>query len=136
MKNAPAYSGLKKRKYDTSNVIVEEIRVQTNRLDNVVPDYLKIDFIKIDVEGAELDVIKGGMRTIASSRPYVLFEFGLGGSDFYGATPELMYKVICIDLGLKINTMKRWMNGDRALTQEDVVTIFNANSDYYFLAIP
>lgn len=35
---------------------------------------VKIDFIKIDVEGMELEVIEGGMRTIQKHRPIILYE--------------------------------------------------------------
>ncbi len=35
------------------------------------------DFIKIDVEGMELGVLRGGMRLIKNSRPSVLFEVNL-----------------------------------------------------------
>lgn len=35
----------------------------------------KVDFIKIDVEGAEFKVLRGGYRTIAKYRPIILYEF-------------------------------------------------------------
>jgi FkbM family methyltransferase len=41
-------------------------KVQSTTLDDYFSDK-KVDFIKIDVEGAELDVIKGGINTIKNS---------------------------------------------------------------------
>jgi FkbM family methyltransferase len=35
---------------------------------------LRIDLLKIDVEGAELDVLRGGAETIKRDRPKILFE--------------------------------------------------------------
>ncbi|MEW5784274.1 MAG: FkbM family methyltransferase [Bacillota bacterium] len=35
----------------------------------------KVDLIKIDVEGAELNVLQGGHRTIAGHHPIILYEF-------------------------------------------------------------
>jgi FkbM family methyltransferase len=49
VKNAPAYSGIKKRKYDISNPEIEEIKVELKTLDEVVPLNEKIHFIKIDL---------------------------------------------------------------------------------------
>src|SRR5687767_3532120 len=72
----PAYSGIRKRKYDNSNEKDETIYVGTNRLDNVVPPELPIHFIKIDVEGGEFDVVQGGRRILGKHHPLIIFEFG------------------------------------------------------------
>ncbi|MBX3378023.1 MAG: FkbM family methyltransferase [Phycisphaeraceae bacterium] len=45
---------------------VETSRVQTRRLDDM-PEITNIDFIKIDVQGAELDVIRGGRARISGA---------------------------------------------------------------------
>ena len=34
----------------------------------------KIDFVKIDVEGYELDVLRGACRTLRDARPSIIFE--------------------------------------------------------------
>lgn len=51
--------------------MIEERVVKTRTLDS-----LKIEpvFIKIDVEGAELSVLRGSMTTLRDSRPIVLVE--------------------------------------------------------------
>lgn len=50
--------------------------VQVARGDDVLQDIgiTSVSLIKIDVEGAELEVLKGFSRTIASQRPFVVFE--------------------------------------------------------------
>ncbi len=55
----PAYSGLRKRDYDRPNEIDATIQVETNLLDHVIPKNVAINLIKIDVEGAELQVLQG-----------------------------------------------------------------------------
>ncbi len=45
---------------------VEISDVQTQRLDDI-PEITNIDFIKIDVQGAELDVIRGGTRVLKNA---------------------------------------------------------------------
>lgn len=54
---------------------VREIVVPALRLDDVV-DARDVDVIKIDVEGAELGVLRGGEALIARCRPTIMFESG------------------------------------------------------------
>jgi FkbM family methyltransferase len=50
-----------------------ELRVRVLRLDDFVADGARApDVIKIDVEGGELDVLRGAARLLASSRPLLL----------------------------------------------------------------
>jgi len=46
--------------------VVSESRVQTRRLDDV-PEIKGADFLKVDVQGAELDVLRGGPRLLAGA---------------------------------------------------------------------
>lgn len=43
-------------------------------------NFEKVDFIKIDTEGYELNIIKGGLNIIKQSRPIILFEYTHGKS--------------------------------------------------------
>ena len=54
----------------------DEIRVQTDLLDSVFSrmGLQTLDFVKIDVEGHELEVIKGGERTFRRHQPLLLIE--------------------------------------------------------------
>lgn len=60
---------------DNRNVFIENIELSTldEELKNL--NVSKVDFIKIDVEGAELNVLKGALNTINSNRPKLLIEF-------------------------------------------------------------
>jgi FkbM family methyltransferase len=62
----------------TADVIGSNLlRISCARLDTVLentgPEH--IDFIKIDVEGSELEVLRGAGRTLARCRPAVMLEF-------------------------------------------------------------
>lgn len=48
------------------------------------------DFIKIDVEGMELEVLRGGARLIERARPVVLFEVNLSQLRSHGASPRAL----------------------------------------------
>ena len=100
----PAYSGLIKRSYDKKNEVDEQILVNTNKLDHLIPIESNISLIKIDVEGGELQVLEGGFETIKRCKPHIIFEHGLGASEFYDSTPDKVFKLLT-SCGLKISTM-------------------------------
>ena len=90
--NSPGHSGLRKRSYPMPDAKIQEITVRTERLDNIIPLETRIDFIKIDVEGAEFQVLSGAIETVKRYKPFIVFEHGIGGADYYGTTPEMMFK--------------------------------------------
>lgn len=64
---------------------------------------LKVDFIKIDVDGYELRVLKGAVNTLAKFRPPMLFELSFMPS-LIGDNCEEMCKLI-FELGYVVVTM-------------------------------
>jgi FkbM family methyltransferase len=131
--DAPAYSGIRRRKY-ASDVQVTELKVQTDLLDNIIPGDEVIDFIKIDVEGAEFHVIKGGSQTIKRCKPIIIFEFGLGAADYYETVPEALFKMINDEFGMKLSTLKGFLRYEPTLTHHTFCEHFNTGKEYYFVA--
>ena len=134
VKNAPAYSGINQRRYDIADPEIEELTVEQKTLDQVIPGNLKIDLVKIDVEGAELGVLKGALQLLGRWHPIVIFECGLGASDFYGTEPEDVYDLLCRESGYWINTLKRYLKKENPLSREQFVKLYRRNSEYYFIA--
>jgi len=134
VKNAPAYSGIKKRKYDISNPEIEQITVTKKTLDRVVPPNQRIDFIKIDVEGGEFDVMKGTIQLLNRCKPIVLFECGKGASDFYGTLPSQLHSFLTNEIGLNIYTLTAFLNEGKQLSEEDFEYYFESEKEYYFVA--
>lgn len=132
--NAPAYSGIKKRHYDIPDAEISELTVETDLLDNLIPENTRIDFIKIDVEGAELSVLKGGVKTISRCKPVIIFEFGIGAADYYGVKPEHFYDFLSSVCGLFIATLKRFLSVKEKLTREEFSRLYTEQKDYYFIA--
>lgn len=52
-----------------------EIKVKTTKLDDIVKLKNKIDFIKIDTEGHEYEVLKGMKKILKVNDPIIMFEF-------------------------------------------------------------
>ena len=84
--------------YNGYDVRPDVITVQLEKLDEL--DIDRVDVMKIDTEGAELDVLKGGIRTIARSRPFISTEFvhfkrhGYSPDDLHKFATSLEYLIL------------------------------------------
>jgi len=134
--NAPAYSGIKQRKYDGKQVEINQITVETDLLDNLIPENVNIDLIKIDVEGAEFPVMQGGVKTIRRSRPVIIFEFGMGAADFYDSKPGALYQFLHRECNLHVSTLKGLLDHSHSLSENDFKQLFENGKEYYFVAHP
>ena len=134
VKNAPAYSGINRRKYNIAHPDIEEISVELRTLDELIPEDLQIDFIKIDVEGAEFGVLKGAVNLLKRCKPVVIFECGMGASDYYGTDPARLYDFLTGECGLKLYTLKAYLHRGNALSSVHFRECYNSNCEYYFIA--
>jgi FkbM family methyltransferase len=132
----PAFSGLQKRAYPRDDCEIQVITVPVRRLDDLVPSDLIVRVIKGDIEGGEYHAFCGSRELIRRSKPYIIFEFGLGGAGWYNITPEMMYSLLHDEFALNVSTMKRWLQGDPPLTKDKFSESFANNIDVYFMAYP
>ena len=128
-----AYSGLNKRAYDKKEKDTY-IFVETELLDTIIPAETKIALIKIDVEGAELLVLKGAIQTIQRSRPILLFEFGKAGAEAYDYDDAIMFQFITETLQYNIYTLQNWLTTKTALTQEAFSDHYYYGKEFFFVA--
>jgi FkbM family methyltransferase len=129
----PSYSGILRRNYDRMGEEDTTITVKTDLLDTIIPENLAIDFIKIDVEGAEMLVLDGAKKTITRCKPIVIFEHGLGASDIYGTTPRQIFQFFD-NCGLRISIMRDWLKGKEPLSLATFEDQFYKGKNYYFIA--
>lgn len=134
-KDRPAVSGLKARHFDNAAYKKELIKVQVRKLDDLVPQDQNVDLIKIDVEGAELEVLKGARGILERNKPVVLFEFGKGGSELYGATPELMFDFFDV-LGYTITLQEYFLENRPGFNRAEFLGQYEKGYNYFFMAYP
>jgi FkbM family methyltransferase len=129
VKTLPGYSGLRQRTYPAPQEL-EEIEVRVERLDDILPTGYRPTLVKIDVEGAELQVLRGALRTITEHKPTIVFEHGLGAADHYGTTPADVHDLLCKEAGLRIFDM----DGNGPLERGAFEEAFYTNRCWNFVA--
>jgi FkbM family methyltransferase len=125
----PAMSGLRRRDYPGDEQI-EEITVRTERLDSALPADYAPSLIKVDVEGAEHQVIEGAIETIKRHQPIVAFEHGRGAASHYGTGPSQIFELLCGEAGLRIFDL----DGTGPYSQADLARTFDAGTYWNFIA--
>jgi FkbM family methyltransferase len=110
-------SGFRKQRYPRPSEEAREVTVKVEKLDNVLPESLKVDFIKIDVEGAELVVLRGAARTIKRHKPFILFEHSPSLAASYGFTSEMVYDLLVHQYSLKISFLPDWLERKESLSR-------------------
>jgi FkbM family methyltransferase len=126
---ALAYSGLKERPYDWPTKLAR-IPVEVRTLDEFCLDLPSLRFIKIDAEGGEYHILKGGAQSIRKFRPVVVFEFGAVTLQNYRVTPKDMAHY-WIDQGYKTYGIV-----GNYLPEEDFIKSSYAQAIHDYVAVP
>jgi len=99
-----AWSGLRKQPYPSGEV-PDVIRVRIERLDTALPAAYSPALIKIDVEGAEMEVLEGAAGVLKRARPVVIFEHAKIHNTEYDTDPGRIFGLLEEDLGMDIYTL-------------------------------
>lgn len=95
VENGPGLSGL--RAYDYPEVLIgapaqrREIAVSVTTLDAITKDLPRVSYMKMDIEGGEVDALIGGADFIARHRPIISVEYGETSFKEYGHTADTLY---------------------------------------------
>jgi FkbM family methyltransferase len=129
VRSHPGYSGFRERSYPGQEE-TEMLQVSVDRLDDVLPGGYVPALIKIDVEGAEQEVLEGAIATIRRHKPVVVFEHGRGAADHYGTRPESVFELLAGACGLSIFDL----DGNGPYTARDFVETFESGVRWNFVA--
>jgi len=110
---------IKGRKYSVMSVTIDELNSRC---------FDRADFIKCDVEGAELLVFQGAQETISANKPVVICEVG-GGCKAFGYTPTVLFQWFK-DRGY----FAFYYDGDKLISCTNIDKR-NSNSNYIFLPL-
>ncbi|MBN1353346.1 MAG: FkbM family methyltransferase [Candidatus Omnitrophica bacterium] len=83
------YSSLRITKYFDKSLF-NSVKVEGRRLDDVIKEraLAGVDLVKIDLEGAELEVLQSSPYLLGELRPVIITEYGTLTWPPFGATPE------------------------------------------------
>jgi len=70
----------------------EEILVEVDTLDRQATGLSRLDYIKIDIEGAEIGCLRGARQTVNRYRPLVSLEYGMPGYSMFGNTAMTLFE--------------------------------------------
>lgn len=130
-----SYSSLKPEENKES--LYEMIKVKCDRLDDLVQPGSQIDLIKIDVEGAELEVLRGARRILKESQPYLILECTASGTKRFGNTPADVYDFLSNECNYAIFLAKDWLDGGVPIDREVFATASGYPAiAYNFFVVP
>ncbi len=125
MPDRPAESSLYERTDREAGHQVVPITVPVRTLDAVLPSDEPIDFMKIDVEGAEVPLLRGATRTLSRSRPVLVVECHV----------DRLSDVIAVleTVGLEVFLMEDFLAG-RHRTPDALTEFAVDNGEFFFAA--
>lgn len=90
---SPQESGLRQRIYnDPESARPRKIAVAVERLDAFAEQLKRLSFIKIDIEGAEMECLEGAQVVLDKYRPLISVEYGMQGYSVYGNTKWTLFE--------------------------------------------
>jgi FkbM family methyltransferase len=103
----------------------EKIEVEVNTIDDFIAEkkISRIDFIKIDVEGAELKLLKGAAKIIKKDRPKMILSIHPEGIKNFGDSAEDIWKLLH-DAGYKIVFESGEMSLEQFTQKTDLFDVF------------
>lgn len=131
-----ARNGLRKVAYPQPSQETAKIHVMVDRLDNIVPPDAKIGFVKLDVEGAELDVLRGAANLLQKDRPLLVFEHDAKMAKVYDADSQAIYEYLSEAHSYRLSPLRQWAQHRTALSKKEFLKVCEQGLTPYFFAFP
>jgi len=110
----------------------EHFEVLVTTLDDYLNKDARVDFVKIDAEGSELEILKGGVQVLSENKPFMIIEHGLSSSPSAEAQSLEIFQVVNQEIGLEIyplDQLKRTISNS-----SEFLNLLRTGSDYFFAA--
>jgi len=132
-KDLPARSRISSPSPETSQRSKRDIQlvVPVTTLDDYFKDDDRIDFIKIDAEGAELSILKGGLEILKRSRPILILEHGRSLSDDWVEASSEVFNILHQEIGLRVFVLEDKLRDPIKSTGEFLAAV-DSGHDYFF----
>jgi len=97
----------------------ERYPVDIETLDAIAAPIGKVDLVKLDVEGAEHLVLKGGAQTLSTARPAVIFEAGAGDlPTVESRAGDCAFTLLVDRFGYDVRTPQQFLSGEAPLSHD------------------
>jgi len=134
IRNEPTLSGFNDNKLMVDGLENWKLLVNTDTLDNVIPKKHKIEFINIDVEGAELLVLKGAENLIKRDSPIILFEHKPETSVTYNTTLSDYYDFFVNKHSYSLYSLNSYLANKKSSNLDELQKLFKQSNVRYFIA--
>lgn len=129
MSGSVGYSGLNPR-VQPKGATAQKIAVRVSTLDKEIPQDFVPALIKIDVEGAEADVLEGGLETLGRARPLILVEAQQPEDSTDTTDAGRIYSLLVNELGMRIFDI----DGSGPFSAAQFVESYSGGSVWNYLA--
>lgn len=87
-----ARAGLNRSPNGRNWIVVRDIVVDVDTIDAQAAALERLDYIKIDVEGGEMDCLRGAQQAVARHRPFISVEYGRASYSAYGESALTLFE--------------------------------------------
>ncbi len=136
-RSAPGLSSLRPWRVLAGSPDVECLAVPVTSLDTLVADWPSLRLVKIDAMGAQVEVLGGARRTLATHRPFVLLYNRLADGDDVAEVCRRVWQEIAT-AGLHLSRLVDWLAGRPPLDESGFYACCGHfdGAEWMFLAHP